>query len=136
MSKSVFIYELPLRTTPHDERMLNIRFNCARMLYNACLGEGIRRLDLMRERTLWQKARKSTNKKERKELFGLLQKEAGLSDYGLQAFAIRTKNNSSIADHLDAHSTQKVATRAFKAISQYMFGKRGRPRSEILPVYA
>ena len=128
MSKSVFIYELPLQITPHDERILNIRFSCARLLYNACLGEGLRRLDLMRERTLWHKARRSKNKKERKELFGLLQKEANLSDYSLQAFATKTKNSCSIGDHLDAHSTQKVATRAFGAISQYMFGKRGRPR--------
>jgi putative transposase len=128
MSKSVFIYELPLQITPHDERILNIRFNCARLLYNACLGEGLRRLDLMRERILWQKARKSKNKKERKELFGLLQKEAGLSDYSLQAFATKTKNSCSIGDHLDAHTAQKIATRAFRAISQYMFGNRGRPR--------
>jgi putative transposase len=46
----------------------------------------------------------------------------------LQAFAIKTKNSCHIGDHLDAHSTQKIATRAFKAVSEYMFGKRGRPR--------
>lgn len=40
----------------------------------------------------------------------------------------KQKNSCSIGDHLDAHSTQKIATRAFGAISQYMFGKRGRPR--------
>ena len=128
MSKNIFIYELPLEITPHDARILSIRFSCARLLYNACLGEGLRRLDLMRERALWQKARKSTNKKERKELFGLMQKEADLSDYSLQAFATKTKNSCFIGDHLDAHSAQKIATRAFRAISQYMFGNRGRPR--------
>ena len=51
-------------------------------------------------------------------------KEAGLSDYGLQAFAIAVKNNCHIGDHLDAHTTQKVATRAYRAIAQYMFGKK------------
>jgi len=98
------------------------------MLYNACLREGLRRLDLIRERKLWQRVRKSTNKKERRELFALMQKEADLSDYSLQAFAIKTKNSCHIKAHLDTHSTQKIATRAYLALSQYMFGKRGRPR--------
>lgn len=128
MSEASFIYELPLESTPSDERILNIRFESGRLLYNACLGEGLRRLDLMRERKLWQKARKTINKKERKEIFSKLQKQFELSDYSLQAFAIKTKNNCHIGDHLDAHSSQKIATRAYKAIAQYMFGKRGRPR--------
>jgi putative transposase len=66
MSEAFYVYELPLEATAHDVRILNIRFESGRSLYNACLGEGLRRLDLMRERKLWQKARKSTNKKERK----------------------------------------------------------------------
>jgi hypothetical protein len=69
MSEATFIYELPLEVTIHDDRILDLRFECGRLLYHACLGEGLRRLDLMRERKLWQHARKTTNKKERKELF-------------------------------------------------------------------
>ncbi|HXW52472.1 MAG TPA: transposase, partial [Myxococcota bacterium] len=128
MSTASFIHELPLGTSPKDKRVLKIRFEAGRLLYNACLSEGLRLLDLMRERKLWQKARNTTNKKQRKELFSSLQKEFGLSDYGLQSFATEVKNNCHIGDHLDAHSCQKIATRAFAAISQCMFGKRGRPR--------
>jgi hypothetical protein len=45
-----FILELPLRTSPADER------SCA-IIGNAALGEGLRRLDLMRESKAYQAAR-------------------------------------------------------------------------------
>jgi putative transposase len=128
MPKASFIYELPLQTTPYDEGVLDRRFDSGGALFNACLGEGLRRLDLMKERKIWHRARKCADKKERKELFKRIQKEACLSDYNLQAFAIKTKNSCHISDHLDTHSVQKIATRAFNAVSEYMFGKRGRPR--------
>jgi hypothetical protein len=44
-----FIAEFPLSTKPADERELSIRLDGARQIYNACLGESLRRLDLMRE---------------------------------------------------------------------------------------
>jgi putative transposase len=42
-----FIIELPLNTTPHDERELDIRFHAAQKLYCACLGEALKRLERM-----------------------------------------------------------------------------------------
>jgi putative transposase len=42
-----FIAEFPLVTTPADQRELSIRLDAARKIYNACLGESLRRLDLM-----------------------------------------------------------------------------------------
>jgi putative transposase len=44
-----FIHELPLRTSPADERACAIMLDAARNIANAVLGEGLRRLDLMRE---------------------------------------------------------------------------------------
>ena len=49
-----FIHELPLRTTPHDAAVLEVRLDAARNLYNACLQEALRRLDLMRESKAYQ----------------------------------------------------------------------------------
>jgi hypothetical protein len=42
-----FIAEFPLVTTFADVRALSIRLDAARHIYNACLGETLRRLDLM-----------------------------------------------------------------------------------------
>ncbi len=52
-----FIAELPLRVTPKQESTILIRFEFARQLYNACLGEGLRRLALMRQSKAYQSAR-------------------------------------------------------------------------------
>jgi hypothetical protein len=41
-STQSFILALPLRTTAADERVLAIRLDAARHVYNACLGEALR----------------------------------------------------------------------------------------------
>jgi hypothetical protein len=53
-----FILELPLRTSPADERARAIMLDAARNIGNAVLGEGLRRLDLMRKSKAYQAARK------------------------------------------------------------------------------
>lgn len=123
-----FIHELPLKAAPSDQRILEVRLDQTRMLYNACLQEGLRRMDLMRESKAWRRARKSRDKTERATLFRKLRKEHGFTDYALESFAVKTKNACSIGDHLNTHVCQKIATRAFKAVQEYMFGSRGSPR--------
>src|SRR5262252_10948174 len=53
-----FVLELPLQTATAAERVLAIRLDAARNIYNACLGEALRRGDCMREAKAWQAARK------------------------------------------------------------------------------
>jgi len=65
-----FILELALETNAHDEAALNKRFEAARQLYNACLDEAKRRLDLLRQSKTFQEARsmpKTVNGKPNKE---------------------------------------------------------------------
>ncbi len=52
-----FIHELSLLVSTSQERILLMRMDVARQLYNACLGESLKRLDLMRESKQYQKAR-------------------------------------------------------------------------------
>ncbi len=52
-----FVAEFPLQTTAADEKTLDTRLNAARHLYNACLQECLRRLDLMKQSKAWQAAR-------------------------------------------------------------------------------
>ena len=51
-----FIHELPLKTDPHIEREIDIRFDMGGMLYNAVLGEALKKIDLIKQSKLWQKA--------------------------------------------------------------------------------
>ena len=120
---------------PPEDRVLAVRFEAGRQLYNAVLGEALRRLDLLKQSRAWQTARKmpkgnpgSREQKARAAEFSLISKTIGFTDYDLQAYATRCKNACWIGDHLDAHTTQKIGTRAFKAAQRYQFRTGGRPR--------
>jgi hypothetical protein len=57
-----FILELPLRVTPKDEKELLSRFESSRQLYNAVLGEAKKRVLLVKQSKMFQKARKLSKK--------------------------------------------------------------------------
>ncbi len=122
-----FIAELPLRVTQKQESTILIRFEFARQLYNACLGEGLRRLALIRQSKTYQSARLISkgddHKDERKSAFDEVRKTYKFYDYDLQAYAATIKMG-----WIGSQVVQTVATRAFRAVSQYAYGQRGKPR--------
>jgi putative transposase len=129
-----FVIELPLITTPTDEKHLLARLEAARQVYNACLGESLKRLDLVHQSKEYQKARQmprgqknSAKAKARSKAFRQANKAVGFHEYDLHSYAAQF-NHCWIGEHLDINTIQKLATRAFKAVQQYAFGKRGRPR--------
>lgn len=123
MSKT-FIHEFRLKTTPKQEKILNIILELARYLYNAVLGEGLKRIKLIKESKLNTKAKKDKNYK----LYNEINKFYNFSDFSLQSFAIKTKNECNIKNHLDTHACQKIATRAYLALYKYLTRKAGKPR--------
>jgi putative transposase len=129
MSRSTtpsFICELPLTLIAHDERRLCIRLDCARQVYNAVLGESLKRLSLLRQSKAFQAARRLRSL-ERQHAFRALDAQFRLREYDLHAYATQF-SRSWIGGHLDANTIQTVATRAWNAVRQYQFGTRGRPR--------
>ena len=127
MFSKTFIHEFLLKTVPHIERILGIRIEMARSLYNAILKEALIRASLMKQSKLWTKA-KNEKSQERKKLFQEARNFYQFSDYSLQKFAISVKNSCDIGKHLDTHTCQKIATRAFNAVDQYVKGIKGKPR--------
>ncbi len=128
---SSFIIELPLTLTKSDEAEAIVRLDLARKLFNACLDEALRRLDLMRESRAWQATgllHRKSQKNERKESFKLLNHQYGFLSASISAFGTQCKNEAQWNDHLGAHETQRIAERAFHAVEEHCFGKRGRPR--------
>jgi hypothetical protein len=123
-----FIHEIPLRTTPYDMAVLDVRLDAARQLYNACLRESLRRLDLMRESKKYQVARTLPRGKPRNIAFKAARDQYRFQEYDLHSFAVQTKNGCWIGDHLDVQVVQKIASRAFGATEQHAYGGRGRPR--------
>jgi putative transposase len=132
-----FVLELPLQTATAVELVLvlAIRLDAARNIYNACLGEALRRSDCMRESKLWQAARKlpkgppgSQERKARAKAFKEICAAYGFTSGDIQRFAQQCRDACWIKDHLGGHDTQTTSLRAFRAVEQYVFGKRGRPR--------
>jgi putative transposase len=136
-----FITELPLAVSPADEKHLLARLEAARQVYNACLGESLKRFGLLRQSKAYQAAQKmprgktgkgATQKqrekaKARARAFREANAAVGFREYDLHAYA-KQFNHCWLGDHLDINTIQKLATRAFKAVQQHSFGKRGRPR--------
>jgi hypothetical protein len=112
---------------------LNKRFEAARQLYNACLDEAKRRLDLLRQSKDFQEARKmpktvaGKSNQERTEAFKTLNAHLGFSEYDRHIYATQIRN-SWIGNHLDSATAQKIATRAFKAVQRIAFGQAKRVR--------
>ena len=130
-----FVLELPPRTAAGDERALAIRLNAARNIDNACRGEGLRRLELMRQSKAWQAARKlprgqpgSEERKGRAQAFKAIYVAYGFTRAHIQRFAQRCRDACWIRDHRGGRDTQTTSLRAFRAVEQYAFGRPGRPR--------
>jgi len=104
-----------LETSPHDEAELNARFEAARQLYNACLDEAKRILELLRQSKEFQDAKrmprtvKGKRNKGRTEAFKALNAKFGFSEYDIHIYAT-TIRNSWIGNHLDSTTAQKIAS--------------------------
>ena len=129
-----FVAEFPLRATPADERALSVRLEAARHLYNAVLGEALRRLNLMRESKAWQAARalpavvEGKPNPERSAAFRAVAHRFEFHSASLQKYGQTCRDACWIGHHLGGHDAQTTSLRAFRAVQQYGFGKRGRPR--------
>ena len=129
-----FITELRLKVNCEQARRLLVRLEAVRQVYNACLGESLKRLTLMRESREYQAARKlpkgelkSEAWEARRAAFGAVRQRFRFSEYALHDDA-KPFGHSGLEDHLDSHVVQKVATRAINAVLRVGVGRAGRPR--------
>src|SRR5215467_4555642 len=80
-----FLLELPLQVNNQQAKHLRGHFEAARQLYNALLGEAVKRLRHMRAESRWQQARliPRSDKQARKAAFAARRLEHGFSEYAL-----------------------------------------------------
>jgi hypothetical protein len=117
-----FILELPLRTTPVQESTILVRLDAGRQLYNACLGEALTRLDLLRQSKEFQEIRQLPKGDYRTEAFHNLDEKFGFTEYDLHHYAVGIRH-SWIEEHIGVHIAEKIAARAFNAVQKKAFGK-------------
>lgn len=122
-----FVLELPLQTHGGQEKTLRTRFEAGRQIYNACLGECLRRLTLMRESKDYQRARAMQKGKERTSAFRDLDKRFLFREYDLYHWTTQF-TRSWLNEHIDSQTVKRLMERAYNATKEYQFGKRGRPR--------
>ena len=113
---------------PSQERTLLTRLEAARQVYNACLSEARKRVRLVRESQAFKRARTlSRDDPERKRLFAQARQQHACSDYALHTFA-KPLGHSWLGEHLDSHTIQKLASRAYAAANRLLVGKAKRVR--------
>jgi hypothetical protein len=124
-----FQLELQLLVNPGQARILRAHFEAARVLYNALLGEALKRLHRLRTDPAWQAARSlpRAQKRERATAFSRLREHYSFSEYALHAFA-KEANCTWIADHIDSTMAQTLATRAYQAVNRVCLGKAKKVR--------
>ena len=120
--------EVPLRVLPPQEKTLLVRLEAARQVYNACLGEAVKRVKLIQQSRLWQRAWEVGDKDLRNALIREACSKYGFTDAALQHYAVEIRRSCWIRDHLDVHVAQKLGTRAFRAAGKVLFGQARRVR--------
>lgn len=122
-----YILELPLKVDVRTEHLLLGRFDAARQVYNAVLGESKRRLRLMRESKMYRKALKMEKGKGRNKAFQEARVRAGFREYDLYGWSKELRKGW-IGDHLDSQCTQTITKRAFAVVERHAYGKGGKAR--------
>lgn len=118
-----FITEIKLKVSSEQERELLARFQAGRQLYNNCLNEAIKRMELLKNSDAYKQAKKMPKGKQRTEAFKEGRKQYRYSEYDLHSYAaIVAKQSKWIAQKIDSTAQQKLATRAFAASEKVLFG--------------
>ena len=111
-----FVLTVPLDYSVSDKSALDKYFELSRRLYNAILHETIIRFDLMRESKLYQKAKKESDEKIKKELFKQAEEKYGFSEYAISVFATKLMVNE--YSDLGSHIKGKLVKRAYDAVNK------------------
>ena len=122
-----FLLEVPLQVNSQQAKHLHGHFEAARHLYNALLGEVMKRLAKMRSDSRYSVARTLPTGSARTSLFSLLRKEYGFSEYALHTYAAQIRVPW-IKDHIDINTAQTLATRAYQAANKVCSGQAKKVR--------
>ncbi|MGI6648919.1 MAG: RNA-guided endonuclease TnpB family protein [Bacillota bacterium] len=127
-----FIIEMPLVVNTHQKKTILSRMEAGRQLYNACLGEALKRKEQMIRSRLYRQAKTmpgntESEKAARSAVFKEARKKYRFSEYALHGYATRIRN-SWIGEHLDSQAAQKIASRAYQAVEKTLTGEAERVR--------
>jgi hypothetical protein len=120
---SSYVLTLRIKIEVHQEHKLCKRFELARNIYNACLGELYKRYAALRQSKQYRCVCKMEKGNERNKMFSELNKKFGLVEYSLHDFVKPMQHR--FKQNIDSFTSQKIATRAFKAFEKLIY-KQGK----------
>ena len=111
-----FVLELELVLDPHERAVVNKYLEIGRQIYNACLGEALKRLHKVQNDKGYQAFLKEPKSGERNKKLRIIEEAYGYSEYQLHEWSAGPKHH--FHDQLCINEVQKLATRAFKAVEK------------------
>ena len=138
-----FTTEFEVKASSKERRVLRVRLEAGRQLYNAILVESLRRLHLMHQDPDYLTANamprgasgpqatvlQASQMRARRAAFATLREKHLFREYDLHMHS-SLKKTCWLMGHVDSQVAQKVATLAFNAVEQFAFGRCGKPRSK------
>jgi putative transposase len=128
-----FVCFIPLRLTPRKVKACETRFEVARLLYNAALGESFNRIKKIKRDPRWENVQaipKQVGGKSnpgRSALYTALREDYGFTSSALGSYGSLLRKHF-VRDHVGAQEAQVIAEHAYDAANAWFVHKRGRPR--------
>lgn len=141
--KQCFVGELPLVAGTHELKSFGLRLRAGCDLYNAVLGDGIKRLRACRQDPDWAAARampktievvtedgevEEVPNKARSELFQEVCRRHLFTEEDLQKAGRKHRDACWIGDHIGSHDGQAIVSRVWAAFRRHLYEGAGRPR--------
>lgn len=131
-----FVLEFELLLNSHERAVLKKKLNVARQIYNACLGEILKRLHKVQADKEYRNLLSLEKSRERTQRLREIERSYGYSEYQLHAWSAQCKAHFS--DHLGINEVQKLATRAWQAVEKLHYHKANKVifkrKSELISV--
>jgi len=128
------VVSVPLRLTPAQRSMEDARFEAARRVYNACLGESLRRCRKTRSDPAFDLAKampkgrpRSKASVARNRAFRAVADAHGFTEDSMMSFASGLRNGW-VRDQVPSQEAQILGRRVFRATKRWSLGLGGRPR--------
>jgi len=116
MAGLTYTIEFELVTTAHDRKILNTKIKVAKAIYNACLGEALKRLRAVLADKEYHTLVFSKKVKGHRKRVKEIERQYSYSEFDLHAWSSKCKHH--FEGHLGINEVQKLATRAFQAVEK------------------
>jgi len=128
------VVSVPLRLNPAQRSMEDARFEAARRVYNACLGEAIHRSRKVRSDPAFELAKSLPKGKPgskasgaRSRAFREVEDAHGFTESSMMSFASGLRNGW-VREQVPAQEAQILGRRAFRVAKRWNLGLGGKPR--------